>query len=523
MRSIQSKFLTVVISGMLILAIAISAVSVVYISGILEEDSNVITESVTSTEALRINDALKEVEYSAQLMETYVSSSVERAQFLSDDYLEDYCVKAKKIFHAIADGCDCALSYFLRFSPELTNNRAGFYVARASTGASFSDVPTSSLENYETDPALFWFSEPKNKGEAMWSEPYVDISTEVKMISYVVPIYINYQFVGVLGVDIAFSRITEMVDNISVYDNGFAYLAGSDGRIVYSSADSHVINRAATEHGYAEERNSLISGLTLVVHADYSDIQRDSYRILWMIVVIVFVLTACFVLITFILTRKMIRPLKNLTSAAELFADGNFDVQIDSCERRDEVGTLARAFNKTAIKMKGYTNYINALAYKDGLTGVKNRAAYNDFSNSIDIKIKSGKCEPFAVLVADINRLKAANDKYGHEVGNKLIVKSAKVICDTFKRSPVFRIGGDEFAAILREDDFEKYAELLEKMDAVSASSSVVVDDDEIAVSMARAVAVYDERLDTSFEDVFNRADRKMYSNKRSMREFDGS
>ncbi len=509
---------------MLILALAISAVSVIYISGILEEDSNVITESVASTEALRINDALREVEYSAQLMETYVSSSVEDAQFLTDDaFLAEYCEKAKTVFYAIAEGCDSALSYFLRFSPELTDNRAGFYVARASTGASFSDMPTSNLENYETDPALFWFSKPKLERKAIWSDPYVDAGTGVKMISYAVPIYVDYQFIGVLGIDIAFSRITEMVDKISVYDNGFAYLAGSDGRIVYSSADSHVINRAASKHGYAEERNALISGLTLVVHADYSDIQRDSYQVVWMIVIIVFVLMACFVLITFVLTRKMTRPLKNLTAAAELFADGNFDVQIDSCERRDEVGTLARAFNKTAIKMKGYTNYINALAYKDTLTGVKNRASYNDFSNSIDIKIKSGECEPFAVLVADINGLKAANDKYGHEVGNKLIVKSARVICDTFKRSPVFRIGGDEFAAILRADDFEKYTELLEKMDAACASSPVAFGDDEIAVSIARAVAVYDERMDTSFEDVFNRADRKMYANKHSMREFDGS
>ena len=60
MKSIQSKFLTIVISGMLVLAIAITALTVVYISAILENDANNITESVSTAETVEINELLND-------------------------------------------------------------------------------------------------------------------------------------------------------------------------------------------------------------------------------------------------------------------------------------------------------------------------------------------------------------------------------------------------------------------------------------------------------------------------------
>jgi diguanylate cyclase (GGDEF)-like protein len=81
---------------------------------------------------------------------------------------------------------------------------------------------------------------------------------------------------------------------------------------------------------------------------------------------------------------------------------------------------------------------------------VKNRTAYNEIVTELDLAIELGDCEPFAIVVADINGLKKTNDRYGHEIGNRLIVKAAKIICDVFKHSPVYRIGGDEFMVLMR-------------------------------------------------------------------------
>lgn len=124
----------------------------------------------------------------------------------------------------------------------------------------------------------------------------------------------------------------------------------------------------------------------------------------------------------------------------------------------------------------------------------------------------------FAVFVADVNGLKITNDKYGHEVGNKLLVKTAKIICDIFKHSPVFRIGGDEFVAVLTGEDLEKHTALIYELDSRLESTFISVGDTEFNLSAARSVAVYDSSMDASFEDVFNRADKKMYEHKMATR-----
>ena len=175
---------------------------------------------------------------------------------------------------------------------------------------------------------------------------------------------------------------------------------------------------------------------------------------------------------------------------------------------------MARAFKKNAEKLHEYMDYINALAYKDSLTGVKNRTAYDEMSAELDVKIKIGYVDAFALLVADINGLKLTNDKYGHEVGNKLIKRASKIICDVFKHSPVYRVGGDEFAVLLKGEDFENLEALLNEMDSKSKEAFIIVDSDRVPVTIARAAETFDLDLDSSVEDLFSRADRKMYEDK---------
>ena len=121
-------------------------------------------------------------------------------------------------------------------------------------------------------------------------------------------------------------------------------------------------------------------------------------------------------------------------------------------------------------------------------------------------------------MVFDINYLKETNDRYGHDVGNKLIVSAARVISDIFKRSPVFRIGGDEFLVILKNRDLDDVKELLKIFDEECLYKSVDTDKESIPVSIAKGFARYDSGKDTNFIDVFNKADDAMYENKRKIK-----
>ena len=131
---------------------------------------------------------------------------------------------------------------------------------------------------------------------------------------------------------------------------------------------------------------------------------------------------------------------------------------------KDEIGALSRVLINTYEKIKEYTTYINALAYRDSLTGIKNSTAYTEAVKTLNNDINCNNPK-FGVLVADINNLKQTNDQFGHDIGNELIIHTAKILTDIFKRSSIFRIGGDEFAIILKDKDYDNYRNLLEQMD----------------------------------------------------------
>jgi diguanylate cyclase (GGDEF)-like protein len=155
-------------------------------------------------------------------------------------------------------------------------------------------------------------------------------------------------------------------------------------------------------------------------------------------------------------------------------------------------------------------------ATRDALTGLRNTTSCKSWVEEF-VKITDGKPVDYGVMVFDLNDLKKTNDKYGHDMGNKLIIVAAKIIPDTFKRSPVFRIGGDEFAVVLQNSDLEIYEELLEKFD-LSCANAVVHKNAQIPVRVACGFARFDPSRDIRFADVFKRADEAMYENKRKMK-----
>ena len=157
---------------------------------------------------------------------------------------------------------------------------------------------------------------------------------------------------------------------------------------------------------------------------------------------------------------------------------------------------------------------VHKMAYIDPLTKVKSKQAYLNKSNKIDELLKSGEETEFGVIVFDLNGLKAVNDTYGHEEGDKFIKDGCKIICRHYVHSPVYRVGGDEFVVILSGSDYTNRDELIrsfEKMIEENQKNGGIV--------IASGMDVYNEEYDSDFNSVFNRADQKMYIRKRFLKE----
>ncbi len=173
--------------------------------------------------------------------------------------------------------------------------------------------------------------------------------------------------------------------------------------------------------------------------------------------------------------------------------------RMKASRQRMEVGMKARAYKK--------------LAYHDALTGFFNRAAYMDFLSSSEFNLRK------SILVAfDLNNLKKCNDELGHDKGDIYIKEAAKIIMDCFgERGRCYRLGGDEFGAILLDDSMEACEKRAKRMrDRVAEFNKR---SDDIHMGIACGFAIFDETEDEDVHATIRRADKMMYEEKFRMKQ----
>ena len=154
------------------------------------------------------------------------------------------------------------------------------------------------------------------------------------------------------------------------------------------------------------------------------------------------------------------------------------------------------------------------LAYTDPLTGIKNKRAFMEDQLDIEEGLASDRLLEFGIVVFDLNGLKAVNDTKGHEAGDNYIKNSCKLICETFRHSPVYRIGGDEFVAFLEGEDFQNREAITTAFDKRMVEN---LSKDDVVISCG--YDVYKIGENDTFTKIFERADSKMYERKRQLKE----
>lgn len=170
-----------------------------------------------------------------------------------------------------------------------------------------------------------------------------------------------------------------------------------------------------------------------------------------------------------------------------------------------------------ALKMmeKGkYAAIYEEMAITDSLTGLYNRNAYQ-----IDTK-KIEELNGFLILTFDLNDLKVCNDTKGHAQGDIYIVTAAKMIerlLTPYGRC--YRIGGDEFCAIVRNGMTCPVEDLLLKLEMEQIKYNAGLTSEGYPIRIAAGYAMYDPEVDADIEEMRSRADTNMYRNKKQIKE----
>ena len=517
-KSIQSKLLAIIISGLFLMATTLAVLSISITHQILHTDADSILSAQCETEATKINDALDSIEHSVSIMRHYATTELygDLSNITQEEKQGPYLEKMDTMFREIAFNTPEATHYYIRLSHELTSSATGFYYAIDSTTKKAIPLENTDLSKFSPDDVanVGWYYLPKEAGEPIWLAPYQQTHNSVPIISYVAPYYMaegtTKTFLGIIGIDVPYSFLKDKVASISVHDNGSATLSETKPTL-HAHSHHHTSDKTAATY------QPLNNGMYLVVKAKYADIQRESRVMLFVIAAVATGISLIFIGITLYATKKIIKPLKELAHSANEFAEGNYDVDLEY-DGEDEIATMATSLKFAAAKLKDYMSHVNALAFNDALTGVRSNAAFNQATADLNFLLENVH-QDFAIVVADVNYLKQANDTYGHAVGNQLIIAMANVLTEIFQHSNVYRVGGDEFVVLLDGEDYEIRHELLSQLEERSTKLTILTKDgEELPVSFAFGMATYTKELDAGVDDVLKHADSAMYLHKRTLK-----
>ena len=154
-------------------------------------------------------------------------------------------------------------------------------------------------------------------------------------------------------------------------------------------------------------------------------------------------------------------------------------------------------------------------ATSDTLTGLKNRRYLTKtFDQETKHALESGK--DLSMIIADIDYFKRINDKYGHLVGDRVLMRAATMLTDCVKgRDIVSRYGGEEFVILLPDTALKGAVALSEKICAYFKTMNWKRKDTGQSIGHVHiSIGVSQYRPEESFESLFQRADKALYLSK---------
>jgi len=255
----------------------------------------------------------------------------------------------------------------------------------------------------------------------------------------------------------------------------------------------------------------------------------DSTELRWILLVDL----SCVGVFTFsawIFTARILRPLREISRATRLLAQGDSDVEIVESEARDEVGMLTRTFNamlrtqrrqraeiedanrhllEQNASLERANEVLNQLSITDGLTKLHNHRFFQEHLAREIRRVGRGN-QPLSMLVLDLDDFKRLNDQLGHAAGDEILVRIAQILDDAVRSTDLCaRYGGEEFVVLTPATDAAGAYKLAESIRTTIAESSFIVDDSmrPLRATVSIGVAAYSGDR----KRFFQKADQALY------------
>lgn len=378
MRSIKARILAAVIVCTLLTSLICGGVSIINSRKTVYQDSQKEMMYACANQAEELNAQMGRVEQSVNTAYHVVLQQLTDVQAFKTDkaYVDAFTEIMAQMLYEIGGNTEGALTAYIRYNPEFTEPDSGVFWSRSSDAEKFEALVPTDFSMYSPDDLehVGWYYIPVNNGKPTWMDPYLNSNINVYMVSYVIPIVIDGESIGIIGMDIDFAKFTATVDNATVFETGSAFLVNPNGNVAYhkaieagtavSQADASGVIAGALSDPASEGKplnytyqgelknmcyQTLTNGMKYVLTAPESEMKSAASRITTLIVVGMLIAVAISVVIGVLMGLAITRPITQISDIVSNTAKFNFAKNANSdklCKRQDESGNMANSLRE---------------------------------------------------------------------------------------------------------------------------------------------------------------------------------
>ena len=332
-----------------------------------------------------INSTIQKIEQSVDTLSEVAMSNFDYDSFRqSKDYADTYTETIQQAVLDFANHTNGAVTAYLRYNPNYSNPTSGVFAQRQSVDSDLQCLTPTDFSMYDESDVehVGWYYLPVQAKKAIWMSPYMNENINIYMISYVVPLFAeDGTSIGIVGMDIDFSQITDLVDKTKVYQSGYAFLTDASAAVMYhknadegtklSDLDSSLSKSAdfigddgnqgkTMDYSYKNVNKkfafyNLDNGMKLVLTAPVSEIYSEAYGLAKMIIlamIVAFILSA---VIGIVMGTGLTKPIRQLTSVIEQTAALDFrptEAGAKLRKQKDEIGDMATKIHDMRKKLR---------------------------------------------------------------------------------------------------------------------------------------------------------------------------
>ena len=408
MNSISLRFALSAVAGSLLILALIGGVNYYFLKQELLHDAAIKAELIEKNAVNEIHNILTQTK-------TTIDAMKERLK--NEGYGKETLDKVIK--EGLAEE-----SYFfgsaMAFEPNVLINKSfcPYYYKKDHT-ILYKDTSLNKDYNYT---AQQWYTLPKNAKKDKWSEPYFDDGGgDILMTTYGTPVMHNDKFAGVLTIDLSLEKLEEIISAIHILKSGYAFLLSKEHKILvhkdnskimqyYHKGESLKFNKVikVKDHWiyYAHVASTgLILGILLPEDELFSSLNKIS-----LISIVLAILGSILLVITMlIISRRITRPIKELTKLTQEISHGNFEEKITLPKTKDEIYHLSHSINRMQDSIQ---NYISDL--KDATIKEERIESELNIAKSIQMSMlpKTLKENPYISIAATLKPAKAVGGDF---------------------------------------------------------------------------------------------------------------